>query len=597
MKKFLIQVLAVIVGISLVTGLFILGVIIIGVVSSPSKPNVKDDTVLEITLKQPIMESPAEKSTFMFSFSKGVSFNKGTTLYLRDILDLIKQAKNDEKIKGISLNLEDVEGGYAQISEIRQALQDFKQSKKFVYAYSVNGSSQKAYYLASVADSMFLNPNASIELVGLSMGTLFFKNFGEKYGLGFEIVRHGKYKSAVEPFMRDKMSDESRQQFKELSDDIWSKVSSDISQSRKLPISSVNLVADSLYGFVAEYAMAHKLTDRLVTESQYYDIIKKKLGVASDKKINKISLAKYKEAANLNSSSDNKIAVLYASGEIYSGKGDNGVYSQTIIKQIKDIKEDDHIKAVVLRVNSPGGDAGASAEILYELNELKKKKPLIVSFGEYAASGGYYISMAADKIYAQESTITGSIGVFGMFPTNVKKLSNNLGITVDYVETNANSLYYSRYTGASSKMKTTITQGIEIFYKKFVGVVMNNRKKTFDQVDALGGGRVWSGKQALKNGLIDEIGTFNDAIAFAAQKAKLKDYQVVDYPKEKSDFERFMDMFSSKDDDDDDTQVKVTENLLREELGAENFRLYQKIKNIQQQKGILYLMPFELEIK
>ena len=591
MKKFLIQVLAVIVGISLVTGLFILGIIIIGVVSSPSKPSIKDDTVLEITLKQPIMESPTEKSVSL------LSFNKGTTLYLRDILDLIKQAKNDEKIKGISLNLEDVEGGYAQISEIRQALQDFKQSKKFVYAYSVNGSSQKAYYLASVADSMFLNPNATIELAGLSAEVLFYKNFGEKYGIGFDIFRHGKYKSAIEPYMRDKMSDENRQQYKELLDDMWSKVSSDISQSRKLPISSVNLTADSLYGFVAEYAVAHKLTDRLVTESQYYDIIKKKLGVvANDKKINKISLTKYKEATDLNSSSDNKIAVLYASSEIYSGKGDDGVYSETIIKQIKDIKEDDNIKAVVLRVNSPGGDAGASAEILYELNELKKKKPLIVSFGEYAASGGYYISMAADKIYAQESTITGSIGVLGMLP-NVKKLSNNLGITTDYVETNANSRYYSLFEGFSSKMKTTMTQSIEIFYKKFVGVVMNNRKKTFEQVDALGGGRVWSGKQALKNGLIDEIGTFNDAIAFAAQKAKLKDYQVVDYPKEKSDFERFMDMFSSKDDDDDDTQVKVTENLLREELGAENFRLYQKIKNIQQQKGILYLMPFEMEIK
>ncbi|MDR3273282.1 MAG: signal peptide peptidase SppA [Flavobacteriaceae bacterium] len=589
MKKFLIQVLAVIVGISLLTGVFIFGMFIIGAISeSTSKITVKENSVLEITLKQPVMESPSEKSVSVFSF------NQGTSVYLRNILDLIKHAKTDDKIKGISLKIEDVNGGYAQISEIRQALQDFKQSKKFVYAYS-NNSSQKTYYLSSVADSLFLNLNAMTEFAGMSMEVMFLKNFGDKYGISFDVIRHGKYKSAVEPYLQDHFSDENRQQLKELGDNIWSKISSDISQSRKLSINDINIAADSLYGFVAEYAVKQKLADKLVTESQYYNIIKKKLGVTEDKKFNKISLTQYSEATDLKSRAKDKIAVLYASGEIYSGKGNDDVYSQTIIKQIKEIKDDDHIKAVVLRVNSPGGDGNASAEILYELAELKKEKPLIVSFSDYAASGGYYIAMAADKIYAQENTITGSIGVFGILP-NVKKLSNNLGINFDHVATNANSLYYSPFEGASDGMKTVLTKDIEIFYKKFVGVVMNNRKKTFEQVDALGGGRVWSGKQALQNGLVDAIGTFGDAIAFAAQKAKLKEYQVIDYPKEKPSFERFMEMFFPKNDD-DDTQVKATENLLKKELGAENYRLYQKVKNIQQQKGILYLMPFDIEFK
>ncbi len=590
MKKFVIQVLATIVGILLLTGLVVGGLFFLGAVSSGlSKPKVKDNSVLEITLGKSIMESSNEKSVSIFSLEDG------TSVYLKDILDLIKYAKTDDKIKGISLKLPtDLEGGYTEISEIRQALEDFKKSKKFVYSYN-NDCAQKTYYLASVSDSLFLNPSAVVELTGLSTEIMFFKGLGEKYGIDFEVIRHGKYKSAMEPFMRENMSEENRQQLTELLGSIWSKISTDMASSRKISKENINTIADSLYGFIPESSLQHKLVDKLVNESEYDQIIKRKLGLSETDEMNKISLIKYKEATNLDSSNKDQVAILYATGEIYSGKGVEEVHSRTLIKQIKEIKEDDAIKAVVLRINSPGGSANASAEILYELNELKKKKPLIVSFSNVAASGGYYIAMAADKIYAQENTITGSIGVFGMLP-NVKKLANNVGITTDYVSTNANSVYYSPTQGASSGMKNMMTKGIEGIYKKFVGEVMKGRKMTFEQVDSLGGGRVWSGKQAVQNGLVDEIGTFNDAIAFAAKKANLSQYSTVSYPKEKSSLEMFLDKMKSEEDDDEDIQGEVVEKLLKKELGTEKFKLYQKIKNIDKEQGMMYLMPFQLTI-
>ncbi|MDR2121591.1 MAG: signal peptide peptidase SppA [Flavobacteriaceae bacterium] len=592
MKKFIIQVLATVVGILLVTGLFVFGLIFLGILSSDSsKIDVEDNSVLEITLNKSIMENPNEREISIFSLEEG------TNVYLKEILDLIKHAKTDDKIKGISLKLSYPEGGYSEISEIRQALVDFKKSKKFVYSYS-NDCSQKAYYLASVADSLFLNPNATVELAGLSTEILFYKNLGEKYGIDFEVIRHGQYKSAVEPYIRENLSDENRLQLSELLGNIWLKVSGDIASSRKISIEKLNTIADSLYGFIPELALEHKLADKLINESEYDQVIKRKLGIFTDEKINKISLAKYKEANDRESYSNDKIAVLYATGQIYTGRGEEDIYSKTFIKQIKEIKKDDEIKAVVLRVNSPGGSANASSEILYELEELKKKKPLIVSFSDVAASGGYYISMAADKIYAQENTITGSIGVLGMIP-NVKKLANNVGITSDHVSTNANSLYYSMTQGTSGDLKNVMTKGVEMTYKKFVGVVMKGRKMTYEQVDALGGGRVWSGKDALKNKLVDEIGTFDDAIAFAAKKSGLTEYGIISYPQEKSGWESFLNKIKSEDEDDEDENIRidVTDKLLEKELGKENYRIYQKVKNLDKEQGVKYLMPFDLAIK
>ncbi|MDR1876224.1 MAG: signal peptide peptidase SppA [Flavobacteriaceae bacterium] len=590
MKKFVIQVLATIIGILLITGLSVLGLLFFIVSSSSSKPTIKDNSILEITLNRSIMENPNEREMSIFSIEDK------TNVYLKDILDLIKYAKTDDKIKGISLKLSDPEGGYAEISEIRQALEDFKKSKKFIYSYS-NDCSQKAYYLASVADSLFLNPNAIMEVAGLSTEVLFFKNLGEKYGIDFEIIRHGQYKSAVEPYIRENLSNENRLQLTELLNSIWSKISGDIAVSRKISVENINIIADSLYGFIPELSLQHKLVDKLVNETEYDRIIKTKLGISEGDKLSKISLSKYKDVADLASYNKNKIAIIYATGEIYTGKGDNGIYSKTVINQIKEIRDDDDIKAVVLRINSPGGSANASAEILHELEELKKKKPLLVSFSDVAASGGYYIAMAADKIYAQENTITGSIGVLGMVP-NVKKLANNVGITSDYVSTNTNSLYYSLTQGTSQDLRNIMTKGVEMTYKKFVGVVMKGRKMTFNQVDALGGGRVWSGKDAVDNGLVDEIGTFDDAIAFAAKKAKLTQYSIVSYPQEKSSWESLLGkMKSEEEEDEEEIEMEITDKLIRKELGKEKYRLYQKIKNPDKEQGIMYLMPFELTIR
>ncbi|MGM5631355.1 signal peptide peptidase SppA [Apibacter raozihei] len=591
MKKFTIQVLATIVGIMLLIGLFFISSILFGsIFLNKSTTKVKDNSILEITLNKSIIESSSEKNVSVFTLSEEAP------LYFKDILDLINYAKTDDKIKGISLKLSNPEVGYSELSEIRQALQNFKESKKFVYSY-LNDCSQKAYYLSSVADSLYLNPNATLELTGLSTEVMFFKNLGEKYGIGFDVIRHGKYKSAVEPYMRDNLSDENRQQLTELLGNIWGKVSQDISSSRKVSVDNLNKATDSLYGFISDKIISNKLVDKLINESDYDLVIKNKLGLDKGSKINKVSLTRYKETAQLNSSTKNKIALLYASGQIFSGKGeDGGIYSQSFIKQIHDIKENKDVKAVVLRINSPGGSSNASAEILYELEKLKKEKPIVVSFSDVAASGGYYIAMAADKIYAQENTITGSIGVLGLIP-NVKKLANNVGITTDYVSTNANSAYYSVFNGLSDGAKNVLTKEVEIVYKKFVGVVMKNRKMTFEQVDALGGGRVWSGSSALKNGLIDQIGTFDDAIKYSAKLVKLNEYSTVTYPVEKTFLETFLSKMKSDEDDDQNIQSEATEKLIKNELGKEKYMIYQRIKNIDKERGIMYLMPYDMEIK
>lgn len=589
MKKFIIQVLATVVGIVLLTSIVVFSLILINIIAFiPSKFVVKDKSILEINLNNSILESSNDREVPISLL------NNVKHVYLKDILDVINHAKTDDKIEGISLKLSNINAGYSQIAEIRQALLNFKESKKFIYSYS-NECDQRSYYLSSVADSLYVNPNASIELAGLSAEVLFYKNLGQKFGVNFEVIRHGKYKSAVEPYLRDNLSEENRYQLKNLLQNFWNKISSDIISSRKITNESLNKSVDSLYGFIPELAYKNKLVDRLIYESQYDNLIKKRLGLSDEDSINKISLEQYKEFTEDVSFINDKIAILYASGQIYTGKGDTEVYSKTFINLINEIKNNDDIKAVVLRVNSPGGSANASAEILYELYELKKKKPLIVSFSDIAASGGYYISMAADKIYAQDNTLTGSIGVLGMIP-DVKKLANTIGITSDYVSTNSNSNYYSITRGTSKGFKEIMNKGITITYNKFVNEVMKGRHMTYAQVDSVGQGRIWSGRDALEKGLVDEIGGFNEAIEYAAKKAGVTSYNLVSYPEEKTNWDLIVNMFTS-DDNDDLNQSGIIENLIKYELGKDHYKLYQKIKNIESNQGIIYLMPYDVEIK
>lgn len=563
----------------LIAGLFVffIGFIILSSISG--SPDVKSNSVLTLDLKTKIIDSPSEDQEDFFNFN-----NDQKAVLLYDILQAISKAKTDDKIKGISLEMDQISAGMTQLDDIRSALQDFKKSGKFVYAYG-NTVSQGAYYLGSVADQYYLNPAGLIELKGLSTEVTFFKNFAEKYGIGIQVIRHGKFKAAVEPFLRDEISPENKEQLSTLLNDIWSKTSEKISVSRKIPLQQLNTITDSLYSYLPNLSLQYKLADQLIQKSEYDNIIRKKLNIDKDKKLNKISFAKYSES--LSSDDDGgKIAVLYASGTIYNGKGYDGIYADTFIKEIKKLQKDDNVKAVVFRINSPGGSANASDEILFELQQLKRKKPVIVSFGDYAASGGYYIAMGADKIFSEPNTLTGSIGVFGVIPY-FKELAEKNGIRSDVVSTNANSNMISAINGLSPGTLNIMTRGVESTYQRFVHFVTQNRKKSFEEIDAIGGGRVWSGVRAKQIGLVDELGSLQDAINFAASSAHLKTYNVASYPSKVSRFEQ---MFSSETEEDFSTK------LIKSKIGKENFKIYQHITDPDTKSAVVMESPFSIKI-
>lgn len=584
MKSFFRNVLANIVAILLLCAFcffFFIFMMLLGSLSE-SKPTVKKNSVLTLNLKTAIIDSPTEDQGGFMLFEK----NAPKKVLLYDVLEAIKKAKTDDKIKGISIETDFISAGITQIDDVRAALEDFKKSGKFVYAYG-NVVSQPAYYLGSVADKYFLNPAGGIELKGMSTEVMFFKDFTEKYGIGMEVIRHGKFKAAVEPFLRNDISPENKEQLSTMLNDIWKNTSSKIYTSRKIDSTQFKLVVDSLYALIPENTIKYKLADKLIQKTEYENMLKAKLNVKEDKDLNQVSFSKYIKSFKDEKPAKNQVAVLYASGAIYNGEGTDEIYAQDFVKHIKDLQGDDDVKAVVFRINSPGGSANASDEILFELKQLKKKKPLIISFGDYAASGGYYIAMAADKIYSEPNTLTGSIGVFGMVP-NYEKLANKNGVRSDIVQTNENSRYYSPMHGLSEGGRTMITKSIEGTYKRFVHWITENRKKSFEEIDAIGGGRVWSGTRAKQLGLVDELGTLNDAVAFAAKKANLKDYSVKGYPKKVSPFEAFI-----KDMEEDEISARMIKN----KIGTENYRIYESLTDPKIQNSIMMETPFRLQFK
>ena len=540
MRSFFKNVLANIVAILIIGAvlfLFLIMFIAASAMSDGKKAHVKDNSVLTLDFNTNVIDSPTEDSSDFFAFNE-----KEKNILIYDMLEAIKKAKTDENIKGISIETDGIMAGMTQLDDIRNALEDFKKSGKFVYAYG-NSVSQSAYYLGSVADQYFLNPAGGIELKGMTTEVLYMKSFAEKYGIGMQIIRHGKYKSAVEPFLRDDMSPENKEQLSTMLNDLWSGNALKMANSRKIDTAQFRTVVDSLYGIIPDLSLQHRLVDRLIQKTEYDDLIKAKINLKKDDKLNKISFSKYISSySEDNLKKDDQVAVLYASGAIYNGEGNDAVYSENFVKEIKKLAENDKVKAVVFRINSPGGSANASDEILFEMQQLKKKKPVVVSFGDYAASGGYYIAMAADKIYAEPNTLTGSIGVFGMIPY-FKEIANKNGLSSHAVNTNANSNMYSPLNGITPGGVAIMTKSVEQTYKRFVHFVSKNRKKSFEQIDEVGGGRVWSGKRAKQIGLVDELGSLNDAINYAAKQAKLKDFNVAPYPKKVSEFEQlFKDM-------------------------------------------------------
>ena len=556
-------------------------IIIIGSMSSADKDiKIKENSVLTIDFKSKVVEHENESESSIFEIKEDAE------LKYQDILNAIETAKNDDKIKGISIELDDIDAGITQIDDIRKSLEDFKKSNKFVYAYG-NNVSQASYYLGSVADQYFLNPVGGIELKGLSTEVIFLKEFAEKYGININVIRHGNFKSAVEPFLRNEMSPENKEQMTTLLNDTWGEISSKIIQSRKLDPTEFKTVVDSLYATIPDLSLKYKLADKLVQKSEYEEIIKNKLNVGKDEKLNKVSIRNYAFSHADTKTNDNKIAVLYASGTIYNGNRYSDIYSERYIQYIKDLAQDDNIKAVVLRVNSPGGSANASDEILYELQQLKQKKPLIISFGDYAASGGYYISMAGDRIFAQNNTITGSIGVFGVIP-DAKNLANRNGIYSDVVSTNANSNMMSPFSGLSSGTLAITQRSVVNTYNRFVHFVSKNRKKTFEEIDAVGSGRVWSGKRAKEIGLVDEIGSLNDAVKYAASKANIAEYEAVSYPAKVDKFEQIMSSLK---------QESITTNYVKSQMGEENYQLFKVFADQNLRNSIQMTMPYIIRIK
>ncbi|WP_291092373.1 signal peptide peptidase SppA [Empedobacter sp. UBA6745] len=589
MKNFFGRVFSTIIGNLLTISVFVILLFVLIFVSALSAPtkSVKDGSVLEISLEDPIMESDMDRSVSIFDMSESPN------VFLQDIIHSIEEAKNDDKIKGISLKLDKFSGGATQATEIRNALEDFKKSGKFVYSYS-NSGSQLSYYISSVSDKIYQNPLGGTLLQGLSSNIMFFKNAGDKYGVDFQVIRHGQFKSAVEPYMRTHMSDENRLQLSELLNDVWGNVSNSITKSRKISPEQFTTVTDSLYAFIPETGKENKIYDVLAQENEYQKMLFTKLGLKEEKsktdfevlEKHTIKVEDYFETLSDKSEKD-KIAVLYASGTITEGDGFDGIQSKTYVDAIRKISQNDKIKALVLRVNSPGGSANASEEILYELMQLKTKMPIVVSFGDVAASGGYYIAQASDKIYAQPNTITGSIGVFGMIP-NAQKLFNNFGLDFDEVKTNANAdQLKSLTTPLSPTAKNTMQKSIVLIYGKFVNHVATNRKLTYEQVDKIGEGRVWSGTRAKQIGLVDDFGSLDTAIKEAAKLAKIEKYSTENYPKRKDSFEEFM----------DNLQGKNTEAAIAKELGSDGIRIYKEIKMMNEQKGVQVRLPYDIQIQ
>ena len=456
-----------------------------------------------------------------------------------------------------------------------------------------NVYSQKDYYLNSVANTVYLNPVGELEFKGLSTEVMYYKDFQDKTGLKMEVIRHGKYKSAVEPFLLNQMSPENRDQITTFLTSIWNAMATDISKSRNIPVVQLNTIANGLLARTPELALQNKLIDKIAYEDVYHDDIRKALKVDANDDYNTVNIINYaKEIATSTSNSDtkNKIAIIYAQGEIGSGEGDiNTIGEGSMRRSLQEARKDDDIKAIVLRINSPGGSALTSDLIWREIEITKKVKPVIVSMGNLAASGGYYIACNANKIFAEASTITGSIGVFGTLP-NLSEVTKKYGINTELVETHENASGYSLFKPLDDNFRKITQEGVEHIYNIFVTRVATGRKMTFAQVDAIAQGRVWAGSDALRLGLVDKIGGLDAALAYASNLVKLKKYSTVDYPKYEKDFK---DLFGGSG----LPFMKSRENLIKEEIGIENYKIIEQIKKMNSQKGVQAMIPFELNIK
>ena len=523
------------------TALFLGGIIlfmliagIASVVNSDdsSAAMIQDNSVLSLKLNLPIMDNVPGSQDFQVSLGLDAE-----SIQLIDLVTAIELAKTNDKIKGIHLRSDYLAAGWAQTKTLRDALLSFKDSGKFVSAYA-DFFTQKGYYLASAADSIFVNPNGGVELKGLASEVLYFKDFEDEYGFKMEVIRHGKYKSAVEPYLSDSMSEANREQIGSLIASLWETIGSEIAEARNISVAELDAIASDLKANLVGNALKVGLIDHISYKSEYIDLLKSKLGLSEK---DKLKLVAYNDILAGNAAHKkgvrDKIAVIYAQGPILFGEGsETQIGDQVFVEAIEEAAKSKRVKAIVLRVNSPGGSAMISDILWNALEDAKKKKPLVVSMGNVAASGGYYIACNANTIFADPMTVTGSIGVFATIP-NIKGFTDDIGIKAEHVMTHKNAVGYSPFESISPGFRKSALEGIEYVYDTFKQRVADGRNLSLEEVEALAQGRVWTGLQAKENGLVDELGGLGAAIEAAAVLAEIEEYNLTSYPKVETDFD------------------------------------------------------------
>jgi protease IV len=560
----------------------ILGIIILAGLGSPQPVEVEPNSILSLKLNYPITELELE-DPIADLFPDAADQSMG----LIQIKEAIAHAKGDENIKGIYLTSGSVGASISSIDEIRGSLQDFQKSGKWVIAYS-SYFSEGGYYLASTADSIFLNPEGQVELNGLSAEVMFYKRLFDKLDIRPQVFKVGDFKSAVEPFLRDNLSDENKLQLNSMLQSIYHTMLGQISDSRKIKMEKIKEIADKMLVRSAKQAKEFSLVDNLLYEDEALLVLKRQVGIDASEDLNFVKYQEYKNSYTDTNTSKNEIAVIVADGEIVSGISEqNVVGSNTIIKALRKARESKRVKAIVLRINSPGGSAQASDEMWREVVLTSKEKPIIASMSDYAASGGYYLAMACDTIVAKPTTITGSIGVFMIVPDVSQFLGNKLGITSEQVKTGEIGELLTITRSLNEVEKGILQKQTEAIYESFTTKAADGREMKVEDLRKIASGRVWTGEQARENGLVDQLGGLEDAIKIAAEKAGVaEDYKLRYYPKPKGLLERYI---NSKEEE-------ATETKMREALGGENAMLFEQWKKVQKLQGVQARMPYEFTI-
>ena len=582
MLKFLKYVFATMVGIFL---FFFVGfVLLVGLVKSAGKKTVvtiESNSVLKLDANYKIPEKSEENPFAAFDFNTMKS-KKATGLY--DICETLKAAAKDSKIKGIYLPMGVNPNGLATIEVLRAQLKEFKKSGKFIYAYG-EYANQKSYYLSTVADKIYLNPNGGMEVLGFGREIMYYKNAMEKLGVEVQDFHCGAFKSAIEPFLRDKMSEPNREQLTSIYGDVYAQFLTNIGQDRKMDTATLSDIINNLKATLPQDAKDLKMIDETAYYDQVETAMKEKVGTAKKEDLNLVELAKYSTTVEKKLDATSKVAVLCADGEIVDGASKDGqVGSEDFAKAVSKLRKDEKVKAIVLRINSPGGSALASDVMWRELMLAKKEKPLIISFGDVAASGGYYIACMGDRIFAQPNTITGSIGVFGLIPNAKKLLNDKLGITTDRVSVTKHGAMAIGTNPLDEEEKAMIQRSIERTYREFKSRVAEGRKRDTAYIESIAQGHVYTGAQGIKLGLVDTLGGLDDAIAYAAKQANLKEYRVKLYPEEKSLSEQISEGLSG-----------AKQDMIKGEMGEEQYRIFRTLQSVSHFYGIQMRMPVELE--